>query len=87
MSNSGPRHRSGVSYEENHPGSDCTDDEREFLLAMDRYKHVNRRPYPTWREVLRVLRALGWRKVAAAGGAADPSPSPPAGEGEGRGGR
>jgi hypothetical protein len=45
-------------------GSDYTDEEREFLLAMDRYKRAYRRPYPTWREVLHVLKCLGWRKVA-----------------------
>jgi hypothetical protein len=31
---------------------------------MDLYKRANRRPFPTWSEVLEVLRALGYRKVA-----------------------
>jgi hypothetical protein len=52
-------------YEENFPGSDYTDEEREFLQAIDRYKHTYDRPFPTWREVLRVAEALGYRKVAA----------------------
>jgi hypothetical protein len=43
---------------------DYTDDESEFMKAMDRYKRENRRPFPTWSEVLEVLRALGYRKVA-----------------------
>jgi hypothetical protein len=55
-------HRGGVGCEENFPGSDYSDEEREFLQAIDEYKRTQRRPYPTWREVLRVLRSLGYRK-------------------------
>ena len=36
----------------------------EFMKAMDRYKRENRRPFPTWSEVLEVLRSLGYRRVA-----------------------
>src|SRR6478672_296426 len=43
---------------------DYTDDESDFMKAMDRYKRENRRPFPTWSEVLEVLRSLGYRKVA-----------------------
>jgi hypothetical protein len=46
---------------------DYTDDEIEFMKAMDMYKRANRRPFPTWSEVLEVLRSLGYRKVEAAG--------------------
>ena len=45
---------------------DYTDDEIVFMKAMDQYKRDNRRPFPTWSEVLEVLRALGYRKVAEA---------------------
>ena len=41
------------------------DEETEFMLAMDQYKRANRRPFPTWSEVLEVLKALGYRKVDA----------------------
>ena len=34
------------------------------MKAMDQYKRANRRPFPTWSEVLEVLYALGYRKVA-----------------------
>ena len=44
---------------------DYNDEETEFMKAMDRYKRENRRPFPTWSEVLEVLLALGYRKVAA----------------------
>ena len=43
---------------------DYTDEEIAFMKAMDQYKRDNRRPFPTWSEVLEVLRALGYRKVA-----------------------
>jgi hypothetical protein len=45
---------------------DYTDDEIIFMKAMDQYKRDNRRPFPTWSEVLEVLSALGYRKVAEA---------------------
>ena len=45
---------------------DYSEDESEFMKAMDRYKRENRRPFPTWSEVLEVLRSLGYRKVADA---------------------
>lgn len=45
---------------------DYTDAERQFMLALDRYKRVNDRPYPTCREVLAVLVSLGYRQVAPA---------------------
>ena len=43
---------------------DYTNDEIQFMKAMDQYKRENRRPFPTWSEVLEVMRALGYRKVA-----------------------
>lgn len=43
---------------------DYNDEEINFMKAMDQYKRDNRRPFPTWSEVLEVLRALGYRKVA-----------------------
>jgi hypothetical protein len=43
---------------------DYNDEETEFMKAMDRYKRENRRPFPTWSEVLEVLYSLGYRRVA-----------------------
>lgn len=42
---------------------EMTEEQFEFLLAMNEYKRVNRRPFPTWTEVLDVMKALGYRKV------------------------
>ena len=36
----------------------------EFLQAINEYKQTNARPFPTWTEVLEVIKALGYRKVA-----------------------
>jgi len=43
---------------------EMTDQQFEFIMAINEYKRVNRRPFPTWTEVLDVIRALGYRKVA-----------------------
>jgi hypothetical protein len=45
---------------------DYNEDEIAFMQAMDLYKRRNRRPFPTWSEVLEVLISLGYRKVEAA---------------------
>src|SRR6266481_1975469 len=44
---------------------DYSDEEIIFMKAMDQYKRANRRPFPTWSEVLEVLRSLGYRKTEA----------------------
>ena len=44
-----------------------TDEEISFMRAMDQYKRDNRRPFPTWSEVLEVLTSLGYRKTEEAG--------------------
>jgi hypothetical protein len=63
MSDQPAKRHDPVGWEVLFPGSDYTEEEREFLVAIDRYKRTRRRPYPTWREVLQVLRGLGWRRV------------------------
>ena len=40
------------------------DEETEFMMTMERYKRENKRPFPTWREVLAVAKSLGYRQVA-----------------------
>ena len=45
-----------------------SDEQFEFLMAIDEYKKRNTRPFPTWTEVLEVIKALGYRKVT------DPQP-------------
>jgi hypothetical protein len=40
-----------------------SEEEIIFMKAMDQYKRANHRPFPTWSEVLEVLRSLGYAKV------------------------
>lgn len=37
----------------------------EFIMAIDEYKRINERPFPSWSEVFEVIQYLGYRKVAA----------------------
>jgi len=41
-----------------------SDEQFQFLMAIDEYKKANNRPFPTWTEVLEIIKALGYRKVA-----------------------
>ena len=36
----------------------------EFLQAVNQYKKENTRPFPSWTEVLDIILAMGYRKVA-----------------------
>ncbi len=50
----------------------------EFVMAIDEYKRVNNKPFPSWSEVFEVIRFLGYRKVAPRGEHIDrPAPGPP----------
>lgn len=42
---------------------DYTDDEIEFMRALDEYKRANGRMFPTCSEILEVIRALGYERV------------------------
>ena len=41
-----------------------SDEQFEFLKAIEQYKRQNNRQFPTWTEVLEVVKALGYQKVA-----------------------
>ncbi len=34
-----------------------------FVMAIDSYKRVNDKPFPSWTEVLEIIRKLGYRKT------------------------
>lgn len=42
---------------------EMTTEQFEFVMAIETYKKVNHRLYPTWTEILEVLDQLGYRKV------------------------
>jgi hypothetical protein len=70
------------------PGRRLSDDRRaaeegemnpeqfEFIMAIETYKKVNKRLYPTWTEVLEVIHQLGYRKVLARNIRMDNVPEP-----------
>ena len=41
-------------------------DEVQFMKAMDEYKRTSGRMFPTWSEVLEVVRGLGYAKMSTA---------------------
>ena len=43
---------------------EMTPEQFEFIQAINEYKQVNDRPFPSWTEILDVLKAIGYRKVA-----------------------
>ena len=43
---------------------EMTEEQFEFLRAITEYKKVNNKPFPSWSEVLDVIKAMGYRKVA-----------------------
>jgi len=59
----GPGRRRGDDRKSAEEGN-MSDEQFEFLMAIDAYKKANTRPFPTWTEVLEVIKALGYRKVA-----------------------
>ena len=36
----------------------------EFIMAIDEYKRINERPFPTHSEIFEIVKYLGYRKVA-----------------------
>ncbi len=44
---------------------EMTNEQFLFIKAIDAYKRANNRPYPTWTEVLEVIRKLGYRKTCS----------------------
>ncbi|MBX9625888.1 MAG: hypothetical protein K2X82_18960 [Gemmataceae bacterium] len=63
------------TYSETFVGYSIAADEWEFIKAVAAYQKRWGRRYPSWREVLHVARALGYRKVAAPEPFADPTPA------------
>ena len=44
---------------------EMTAEQFEFCMAIETYKKANKKMFPTWTEVLEVIRHLGYRKVVA----------------------
>jgi len=37
----------------------------EFIQAIDDYKRANGRPFPSWSEVLEIIKTLGYERAEA----------------------
>jgi hypothetical protein len=59
----GPGRRRGELRREAEEG-EISGDLLEFLMAIDEYKRVNARPFPSWSEIFEIVHYLGYRKVA-----------------------
>lgn len=59
----GPGHRRTPERRAAEEG-EMNDEQFAFLMAIDQYKRANQRPFPSWTEVLEIMKALGYRKVA-----------------------
>ena len=44
---------------------EMTSNQFEFVMAVEAYKKVNHKMYPTWTEILEVMTQLGYRKIMA----------------------
>src|SRR5262245_36649383 len=55
---------------------DYSDDEIEFMNALDDYKRRSGRMFPTCSEILEVIRALGYVRVKETNTLAPPMPEP-----------
>lgn len=53
-----------------------TDDELEFMTAMQRFKVQSGKAFPSFGDVLRVARSLGYRKIELDSPASEPAASP-----------
>ena len=62
------RRGAGIRREEERRSAEegeMTQEQFEFIKAIECYKKVNQKLFPTWTEVLEVMQQLGYRKVEA----------------------
>lgn len=60
------RRGAGIRREEERRSAEegeMTAEQFEFVMAIETYKKVNKKLFPTWTEVLEVIEQLGYRKV------------------------
>lgn len=59
----GPGRRRGEIRREAEEG-EITGELYEFIMAIDEYKRINSRPFPSFSEIFELIKYLGYRKVA-----------------------
>ncbi|HOI55118.1 MAG TPA: hypothetical protein PLP01_07700 [Phycisphaerae bacterium] len=58
----GRREEDRKAFEERIENGELTLEEVEFIRAIDRYKRKYSRPFPTWSEILLIVKELGYTK-------------------------
>jgi hypothetical protein len=66
-----PNPKGPILHQELFPGSELDAEQLEFIRAIEQFKKRYQRRYPTWSEILLVLKSLGYTRVSKAS-----SPSP-----------
>jgi hypothetical protein len=56
------RQEDAVAFQKRVEEGDLTLEEIEFVRAVDRYKRKFNRPFPTWSEILAIVKDLGYTK-------------------------
>ena len=56
------RQEDAVAFQKRVEEGDLTLEEIEFVRAVDRYKRKFNRPFPTWSEILAIVKELGYTK-------------------------
>ncbi|MEE9293756.1 MAG: hypothetical protein V3W34_02165 [Phycisphaerae bacterium] len=59
----GPGRRRGEIRKEAEEG-EMSGELLEFVMAIDEYKRINSRPFPSWSEIFEIVNYLGYRRVA-----------------------
>ena len=62
------RRGAGIRREEDRRSAEegeMTAEQFEFVMAIETYKKVNKKLFPTWTEVLEVIQQLGYEKTSA----------------------
>jgi len=60
----GKRAEDRKAFEERIENGELTLEEVEFIRAIDRYKRKHDRPFPSWSEILLIVKELGYTKDA-----------------------
>lgn len=60
----GRRSQDHKAFQERIENGELTLEEVEFIRAIDRYKRKYERPFPTWSEILAIVKELGYTKDA-----------------------
>ncbi len=55
----------GTGRRISHYATPVEEEEFEFIQAIERFKAENDQPFPSWTEVLGILKSLGYEKTAS----------------------